>query len=390
VAAADRCLALAAGERVRDEALNLKACGLHYLDDSAGAITALEEAIEGAYSEALLANIGIVAAGLRPDVAARYLGKLMDEAPTTAMRVAAGQRAVDIWARTDTSAWQTSEGSLPDVIRDPLRALVTQDIELDDFRSFVALLATQDSDWLAEPDHLSPSPHGTTLEARFYAARARDLGDMLDVMAGALQGGDPPRWLLHERQSLRDTVVEIVVEHLDDPDSTLGPLALAMQEKGIVEGAYDRVLFAGTGLASIAYQLSSAQKELADRLVDTLHQVRGWWSALDEDQRDRLAPVVELATRRVALNRMDARDRDLGEAMTVFNRAVDIANATYRGSPAWLNVLPRVNAARAVAVAARTEMVPWLPMVEHDGARKDIELTVKAARELEGLCGQFL
>ena len=125
VAAADRCLALAAAEPVRDEALNLKACGLHNLGADDQAIAALEEAIEGDYSDSLLANIGIVAAGLRPEVAARHLGVLIAEAPTTPMRVAAARRALSIWSTSDTASWRNSDDSpLPDVFQDALRELV--------------------------------------------------------------------------------------------------------------------------------------------------------------------------------------------------------------------------------------------------------------------------
>ena len=44
---------------------------------------ALEQAIQGARSESLVANAGIVAARLEPQVAAEHFGLLMDEAPTT-------------------------------------------------------------------------------------------------------------------------------------------------------------------------------------------------------------------------------------------------------------------------------------------------------------------
>lgn len=91
--AADACLALATARAVRDEALNLKACALHSLGRDQLAIACLEEAIAGRYREALLANVGIVAAQLGPDLAAAHLGKLIRKAPPVAHRATAGRRA---------------------------------------------------------------------------------------------------------------------------------------------------------------------------------------------------------------------------------------------------------------------------------------------------------
>lgn len=386
VAAAERCLALAEGEKVRDEALNLKACGLHYLGDSAGAIAALEEAIDGAYSDALLANIGIVAATLRPDLAAHYLGRLMGEAPTTAMRASAGRRAVAIWMTSDAESWRTTDGSsLPDVIRDPLRDLVGADIELDDFRSFAALLAGNDAAWFREPNCLAHSPHRDSLEARFYQARAGGLEEMIGVMAGALDAGMRPDWLLHERSSLRDAVVEVMFADIDKPDSTLGPVALTMYDKGVIESEYDMVLLPMLGLASTAYFLTDSKDEIADRFVPMLHEVRKRWDALGAEDRTRVAPLVELATRRMAINRMLARDRELSDAIDVHNLALrQMEMGNFGGA------VPRMRAANGVATTARKEVEPWIRIVEHDEVRRDLRATLDTAIELEERTRRFL
>lgn len=385
--AADECLALSRLEEIRDEALNLRACALHYLGEDAAAIAALEEAIEGAYSEALLTNIGIVAAGLRPEVAAAHLGRLVDEAPTTAMRLAAAARAVAIWAASDTASWRQSDtGRLPDAIRGPLRRLVADDIPVDDFRPLAALLATNDGTWLADAASLARSPNRRTLEARFYVARAKDLFDVVDVMAGAIRAGSPPQWLLDERDALRDAAVDILFENLDDPDNTFGAVALAMEEKGVLADERDAVLFGLLGLAGVTFHLTTRGEEIADRYVDLLHDLRKRRSSLPADDRDRLEAVVELATRRVAINRIDARRRILDQAIDVYNAAVDLGRNAYPGSTGSLEARRRIQAVAQLVGPVRAELRRWLPLVDHEGVRTDLHDLIEVTRDIEQHC----
>ena len=391
VVAADRCLALARDEAVRDEALNLKACGLHHLGDDAGAVAALEEAIEGTHSEALLANVGVVAAGLKPEIAARYLGMLMREAPTVAMRVAAARRAVAIWSTSDTASWRNSDASpLPDAFQEPLHELVVAPIGLDDFRDFAALLAAQDSEWFANEANLAASPHRSTLEARLYAARARDLHEMVAVMGGAMAGGYTPQWVIDERDSLRSAALDILFENLDEPDNTFGSVALTMLDNDVLEGEVDRLLFTGLGVASVTYHLSMRQTEVADKIVERLLKLRNGWQSLAGDDRERIEPVVELATRRVALNRMSARDRELSQAIDAYNGAIDIGRRAEYGSPAYFEANRRIRAALDVATTARNDLYPLMPLVDHAEVRDDINKTIETTRELEARCLRVL
>jgi hypothetical protein len=388
--AAQRCLTLATAENVRDEALNLKACALHYLGDDATAVRALEDAIDGAYSVALLANIGVVAARLQPELAAGYLGRLMREAPTTGMQVAAGMRAIGIWTTAAEGSWRSADGSeLPLVIRDPLRELVTADMGIDDFRAFVTILAVKDGAWLAQPSALSGSPHAGSLEARIYQARARGLGDLVKALATEVGTPGTPQWVLDERRALRDATVEIALENIDEQTNAFGFLALTMQEAGLLDTTYDQVLFGAVGLGATAYDLTERNEELLDRLVTKLVDMRGVWSGMPEDDRTRLAPIIELATRRVAINRMRARDRDMSALIDTFNSVVNTANVTQRGTPMWSLVVTRMRPVQARAVAIRKELTPLRDIVEHDGVRDDIQLTINKTYELEGRCAQF-
>lgn len=392
VDAADRCLALAHDEAVCDEALNLKACGLHHLGDDRGAIAALEEAIQGAYSEALLANIGVVAVGFEPETAARHLGVLMREAPTTAMRVAAARRALTIWSTSDTQSWRNSDESpLPDAFQDALRELVVGPLALDDFRDFASLLAIHDSTWFGDVESLASSPHRETLEARFFVARAQSLHDLIPVMGASIASGAPPPWLLRERDSLRNAAVDILFENMDEPDTTFGSVALAMADHRVLVDAEDHLLLSFLGVASVTYHLSAHKDEVGDQLVARLHQLRrDWQQHPDAEVRRRLEPIVELATRRIALNRMSARDREMEQAIDVFNDALDVGSRVPPGTSAYADVLNRISVCARVASDARDDLLPFLPIVDHAGAREDIEKTVEMTRELERRCLNIL
>jgi tetratricopeptide (TPR) repeat protein len=387
VGAADRCLSLARDEAVRDEALNLKACGLHHLGDDTRAVEALETAIEGAHSEALLANIGVVAAGLQPETAARYLGMLMREAPTVAMRVAAARRAVAIWSTSDTASWRNSDTSpLPDAFQDQLHELVVAPIELDDFRDFMGLLAIHDGEWLAAERNIAASPHRHSLEARFYVARARDLHEMVGVIGEAIAAGSPPQWVLDERDSLRSAALEILFENLDEPDNSFGGVALAMADNNVLANPYDDLLFTALGIASVTYHLSTREAEIGDHLVQRTFDVRRSSQQLESEDRSRLEPVIEIATRRVAINRMEARDRELSQAIDIFNSAIDLARGAEYGSPAYYEAMRRFRAVLGVATEARDDLLPLMPIVDHAGVRDDMNKTIETTRELEARC----
>jgi tetratricopeptide (TPR) repeat protein len=391
VEAADHCLSLAKGETVRDEALNLKACGLHYLDQDARAIGALEEAVAGEHSEALLANIGIVAAGLEPELAAQHLGMLMEEAPTVELRIAAAKRALDIWQSSDPGSWRNSDNTpLPDAFEDPMRQLTVGDIGIEDFRLLVGVLAIYDGPWLANAASLAPSPHKDSLEARFYVARAQDLHEMIKVMGAAMAGGQAPQWVLDERDSLRSAAVDILFENLDEPDSMFGSVALAMVDNHVLAGKEDEVLFSGLGIAGVTYHLSTHNEAVADRVVSLLHAMRNDWQALDSEAKDRLDPIVELATRRVAINRCQARARDYDNTVEVFNSAIDLGHGAQPGSPAYAQALTRIRAVANTCRAIRDEIHPWLPIVDHQGVRQDLDQLIDSTREVEGRCLEII
>jgi hypothetical protein len=391
VEAADLCFGLAKAEAVCDEALNLKACGLHNLGYDGRALGALEEALQGVRSEALLANAGVVAAGLDPEIAATHLGVLIDEAPTIELRVAAAHRTLDIWSVSDTESWRSSDNSsLPDAFQNPLRRLVVGPLELADFRAFARVLARYDEEWLADPSNIASSPHASSLEARFYVAQADNLPRMIAVMGEAMASGSSPDWIIRERDSLRSAAVDILFENLDEPDSAFGSVALAMVDHGVLASPEDTALLTALGIAGVSYHLSERSEEVSDRIVDLVRELRGKWQKLDSEDRDRVEPLIELATRRVAINRMKARGRDFDESVDLFNSAIDLGGQAQPGSPAYLKALERCQATANSCGAIRQEIRGWVPIVDHEGVREDLNELIEMTRDLERRCMEIL
>jgi hypothetical protein len=389
--AATRCLDLAEIEAVRDEALNLKACALYYAGDPLDAMRALSEALEGAYSESLLANASLVAQGLAPEVAARHLGVLIKEAPTIAMRVAAAHRAVEVWRSTDASLWANSDESpLPDAFQDALRALVVEEISLDDFRRFARVLAIDDRSWFANPLNIASSPHRDSLEGRFYLARTDDeLIPTVRVMGDAIASGEAPAWLLHERDQLRSAAIDILFENLNE-DSTFGAVALEMVDRQVLEGEHDHCLFSLLGIASVTYHLSERKTTVGDQLVARLHDTRKRWANLGDDSREQLKDIAELATRRVAINVYSALENEFNAAVDIYNAALELGRSTYPGSPTYEQAMSRIRGVLGTIRSLRERASPWPLLVEHSGVRSNFKDIVSGTQELEAKCLEIL
>ena len=163
--------------------------------------------------------------------------------------MAAAIRVLDIWSGSDSGAWRNSDNSpLPDAFQEPLRRLMVADMNIEDFRRLASVLAIHDAEWFADPSHVSASPHAGSLEARFYISRAGNLKAMIEIMGEVIRGGSAPLWVLDERDSLRFAAVEILLDNVDDPDTSFGGIALDMVEQQVVPDPDDIVLLNALGL----------------------------------------------------------------------------------------------------------------------------------------------
>jgi hypothetical protein len=147
---AKQVLTATKNEDLRDEALNLLACAQWQLGDDDRAISALRQALEGAYNASLQTNIGVVAANLAPALAAEHLGRLSHEAPAIELRLGAAMRGFNLW---HASLDEDDESPAPATLREALRSLAktvvsSGDLSDDDVWSLLTVLSQRDSDWL--------------------------------------------------------------------------------------------------------------------------------------------------------------------------------------------------------------------------------------------------
>ncbi|UOZ07955.1 zinc ribbon domain-containing protein [Amycolatopsis sp. WQ 127309] len=383
--AARECLRVAVDESVRDEAQNLLACALHNLGDHAGAVRELESALEGEHSPALLANIGVVAPHLDTELAARHLARLVREAPTAAMRTAAAVRALAIWRGEGERVWEGEEAGreLPTVLREPLRSIVAEDIPLADFREISLVLSRFDKAWIRRPESLARSPHAKSLEARYARARAEDdLSAVIDFFASIRNWDQGPDWVRPARDQLIDDVRAVMVEDLDGA-AVAGSTAFALATRLSGLSPYDRVSLSVLSACTVSYVLLLDDKEISDAIVDMHKSALELLPGLSDEDRSRIEPFVELATRRVAINIQQARVREIGKIVDPYNQAVDILDVVQRGTTAWFTARGVVAETVELCRATRTQLLPWSRAVEHAETRTDILDFLDQVRDLE-------
>jgi len=199
VSSAKDVLRLSETESIRDEALNLLACAQWQLGHSELAVHALRSALAGAKNSALQVNLGIVASDLEPEAAALELARLVNESPTLELRVAAALKAHRLWKADMHVRGSAVVNVLPGPIRDALRSIVIEWIDLDAFRQIMKLLANYDEEWLRNPNSLRAAAHRHTVEARVYCALATGWVEYATALGQALKESPTSVWINDER-----------------------------------------------------------------------------------------------------------------------------------------------------------------------------------------------
>ena len=387
VSAATQFLTTATDEKLRDEALNLAACGYYQLGDDAQAIRALETALEGEYGAGLLANIGIVAANLEPEVAAQHLGKLILEAPTIPMKVAAAQRAINIWQSTESS-WITPTGSdLPQAIAMPLRLLVVLDLPLDRFRELMVLLSEKDAAWLRAAS-LSQSPHATTIDARYYKARATGFTERIRVLAEATRTSLVLDWVVTERNRLAQLALDIIADESIDPIGK-PQFALALLDEDVVLTPWQRLTLTTTTSWTVSDNLRvNGGDEIADRLRDRLLNARRLINEVDIEDRERGNNLLSIALDSVARNIVVYREGALGAMEQRLQQIV----ATIRRTPSqqlnWVAITNNLRQVRMDAADCEQRIAMMVPFFTDPKLREIASSLVRAAQDLQRRCGE--
>jgi tetratricopeptide (TPR) repeat protein len=317
---AQESLRFAVSEAQRDEALNLMAAALWQLERDEEALAALRSAIDGEYTEALQANLALVAGHLDPETAANQLANLVIEAPNTELRLSAARRAVSLW-RTSDEPWADTDDELPASLARALRALVVSDIPLDDFRQLVEVLAWHDSDWLARPGSLTGSPHEATAEARVWTARARDLGEHLQELANVLRVASPPVWA----ENLRDEWVNAATSALlvDEPDIPAVAFAMALLDQALPMSADDAAVVRAFAARGASMLIDSEEGEPSEKFLVWLEEAKKGLGSLDGERLDRARSAIEIGFHTLSVAYLQARWRQFAQAAKFHDEALN-------------------------------------------------------------------
>ena len=250
-------------EQLRDEALNLRAFALSQLGRYTEALEVMEDAMAGEYTEALLINTCLIASQAEPEVAARYLARLINEAPNQELQVAALRQAITIW---------TGDEQMPEETARSLRTVLQIESLADqDYIDFIRLQSNADRDHMVDHPPARPTTLTKAVAHDVYLARALSLagrsewGTMSRVLIASMGtlpeapwvGAELDRWVdLHFDEltsrdwgdapwsaSEFDTFLKEGEQYLSRPVYYFGaPLAGINIAKGIADGPKGRVL----------------------------------------------------------------------------------------------------------------------------------------------------
>lgn len=279
-------------ERQQDEALNLAAFALLQQGRLGEALGLLERALDGSYTDALLVNASIVASETDPGVATTFLAKLVREAPSAEMRVAALARAVSAW------------GALPDgtpfppTLEAPLAETLAGECQLDDYVRFLRVAATQIPHVVRRLTTQDHDKQGV-LALRQAVIRFREdddfsHGDLAREFVRLYRRHGRPDWFDVDFRA----AVDVFNEHtFVDFGDALGPAlfwdAICAEEPSLLT-PFDRLVLLPQAGAHFAAYLGTRQDWLSDvqlqrYFFDTTQELLGSGDAFPDEVRGYLA-----------------------------------------------------------------------------------------------------
>lgn len=371
-------------EQVRDELLNLVACSLWLSDEPAAALSALEKALEGDYTESLLTNASVVATELDFEDAARHLTRLAAEAPNPEMRCLAAERALLLWETDERRLYEDSDEQLPHPIRDSLRQLVAQPMPDDRYARILRQLAIHDDEWLARQPDASFGANVASPIRRVYQARARGLDAFVAALARELQQTSPPSVLRDER----DVMVRAVVKVLLDDLSSMGSAALGMSivESSLPMDDDDRVALTSLTVLAVCANIDTDEAEPNERFLSWMLNARGLLRSLNTEDRDRLTSVVDGASNELVRTIAMARSTQLEQGVNAFNRVASTIAGIRKRRLNTDAVKAALEPIRRFAIETKSALRQIVPLASDSDLRSAVNQMLSRADELERRC----
>lgn len=291
-------LKVAIDEPVRDEALNVIAFALYQQGRDEEAIRALEKALEDDYSANLQANIGIVAAGLEPEMAAHHLARLADEAPNLDLKVAAIRHAFGVWSAS-ANVWDDDTAEMPVDLKTTMRDVLVSEISYEDYVPLIKLVGAVDPEWLAIPRNTDEGPHRGSAARKVYMGRAVDGPDAyVNALADLSKGGLDDDWFQEELSRFVDGLREAIFDDMDN----VGPAVYAFEaiDRGIKLTDFDYVTLAAGAVISILGRLISDKALPSDKVVAIVKTAKDRAGRLSDEGAARVQGLVSTMGNRYA------------------------------------------------------------------------------------------
>jgi len=316
-------------EAVRDELLNIMACALWQLGQAEAALAALDKALEGEYTDALLTNAAVIASELDHDSAIDRFVKIAREAPGSHQRAMAAERALLLWANDEARIWDDEDERIPMEILGALRLLIGDALPAERYLRIIRALSAHDAAWLASQPKSAFGPHADTAPVRVFTARARGIEDFAAALARELRRGAVEPWVEEERDSVVDAAISVLAERNDE----LGPAFFGMTliQAGIPLNPRQKVLLVSLTVTSITQNIDPGEGEPKEEFIDWVGDARAQLRALEPEHRAFAESLVVIAGEALARTYVEARRPQLFQASNM----VEQLAARIRGIPAW-------------------------------------------------------
>lgn len=303
-------------EAVRDELLNVIACSFWLDGEPDLALSALDNALEGEYTDELLVNASVVASELEHHTARDRLVRIAREAPSVHQRSMAAERALFLWLNDDARIWEEDDEGLPIEIRDALRPLIREELPDDRYLRLLRVLAFHDDEWLAGQGMNMFGRRSTSAMVRVFKARASGLDDFARALAAEIRAGSTEEWLLRERDSIVESATEVLFERNDEFAAAF--FGLSLIDADLPMAASQSIPLRCLTVASITSNIDSDESEPNLRFIDLVVGCSRDVHLVDEDDQDRMWRLITIAAERLAAAYFGHRAEQFDDAMEAF------------------------------------------------------------------------
>ena len=316
-------------EDIRDELLNVVACSLWLSGEPEPALAALDNALDGAYTDSLLINASVVAAELEHDSAIARFVKLASEAPSAQQRAIAAERALVLWDNDAARLWgNDANGALPKEIRHALRPLIKETLPEERYLRVIRVLANRDEHWLAKQEDAAFGSNVDSPAARIFRARATGVQEYVKALGSELQGDSTPEWVPRERDSVVEAAINALFQNVDHLPAAM--FGLLLIDGGLPMPARQRVSLKCLTVISVVANVPEGSGEPQFRFIDLIDEAIQELPSLDGLEQAGLRAFVTTAAESLTRSYLAARSRQLNEATIASELIINMSRAIPR------------------------------------------------------------